>query len=233
MTTLDPNALRVEIGRRVVARERERLGEQLIAAAIYGSVAHGAAGAHSDVELTLIVADDQPYEDRYEFVDNVLVGSTFVPETRMLTAARRVTGEWGVQADQYRHHLVLWDANGFFSRLWQVARDLEPEAFQAALAEGWWTAFELRGKTLNALADADAPRAIFAGWEFARIAALRIALYEQRPYESGRTLWGDVVRRGYGMAALVRALTAGDLTALAPALEAVWVATAWEGPAAV
>ncbi len=232
MTMLDHNALRVEIGRLVAARERERLGERLIAAAVYGSVAHGAAGAHSDLELLLILAGGDPLEERdeHEFIDGVQVESAFVPEARMLAAARRVTWKWGLQADEYRHHLALWDAVGFFPRLRQVARDLEPEAFKAALAKEWWLAFELRNKALNALEAGDMPRAMFAGWEFAHFAALRIALYERTPYESQRTLLGDVVRRGYGMGALVRALTAADLAALGPELNAVWAATSWEGP---
>jgi len=53
------------------------------------------------------------------------------------------------------------------------------------------------------------------------------ALLEQIPCESGRTLWDDVVQCGYEMAAL----TAGNLAALAPALDAVWAVTSWEGPA--
>ncbi len=63
---------------------------------------------------------------------------------------------------------------------------------------------------------------VVEGWGFALAAAMHIALYEQRPYESGRTLWQDVTSRGYGMRELVDILTAGALEDISPAVDEVW-----------
>jgi predicted nucleotidyltransferase len=51
---ISPNTIRIEIARRIVERKRQELGEHLIAAACYGSVAHNAALPHSDVEIVIV-----------------------------------------------------------------------------------------------------------------------------------------------------------------------------------
>lgn len=232
-------ARRLRLAERVVAEVRAQWGEHLLAGGVYGSVAHAAARRHSDVEIVLLTDAAVAYEDDYSLLDGVLVERTSVPLERMLRAARRVGPRWGIEADQYRHVRALYDPSDLFGQVRAASLDLPAEAFGAALVESWWGAYELRGKLLNALQEGDAPRAVATGWEAAYAAAMRIALYERQPYESGRTLWRDVVGRGYGMPALVTALTEGCVERLAEALETVWRATGgwgapdgWEPPAA-
>lgn len=222
---------RIEIAQRVLERARDELGTQLRAAACYGSVAHGAAREHSDVELTIITDETVAYRDEYLFERGTLVECTFVSVARMLAAARRVPPDWGIKADQYRHHHVLYDADGFFPRLWSVADDLAPSDFDSALAESWWIVYELRGKVRNALADDDRPQTIYTAWSFAYWTAMRIALHEQRPYESGRTIWHDAIARGYRIRQLVDALLVGQVTEIGQGVDAVWEQTeAWGAP---
>jgi hypothetical protein len=116
----------------------------------------------------------------------------------------------------------LLDLDGFFPQLWEVARNIPAAAFAEALSATWWWCYEVRNKLLNACAVNHRPRMRFEGWGFASAAAMHIALYEQRPYESGRTLWQDVTSRGYGMRELVDILTAGALEDISPAVDEVW-----------
>ncbi len=223
---------RIRLARYVLERKRDGLGTRVVAAACYGSVAHRAAREHSDVEITIITDETVPYEDEYFFEQGTLIECTLVSEARMLAAARRVTAAWGIEADQYRHHHVLYDPDRFFPRLWAVAEDLSPSDFDRALAESWWWVYELRGKVLNALADDDTPCAIYTAWTFAYWTAMRVALRERRPYESGRTLWQEVADRGYGMAELVDALATGQLPEIGRGVEVVWERTrSWGAPA--
>lgn len=179
MTVERPQDLgRIEIARCILERKRDELGARVRAAACYGSVAHGAAGEHSDVELTIITEETVPYEDEYVFQQGTLVECTVVSESRMLAAAQRVRPDWGIQADQYRRHHVLYDPDRFFSRLWSVADDLAPSDFDQALADSWWRVYELRGKVQNAVADDDVVQAIYTAWTFAYWTAMRIALLE-------------------------------------------------------
>lgn len=225
------NALRREIGAEIAARARDELGDALRAAAIYGSVAHEAADVFSDVEIVLVTDETLERAEEHFFARGVMVEVTRLAASRMLAAARRVEEYWGVQADQYRHHLVLYDADGFFPRLWQAARELPDELFAAALRETWWYVFESRGKLRNALRAGDCARISHEAWHFAYGAAMRIALKECVPYESARTIWDDVRRRGYGMPALLDALMEGEPSATGAAVDGVWEQMRdWEPP---
>lgn len=222
---------RVALARVVCQRKRAELCEKLLAVACYGSVAHGVAGPQSDLEMVLLT--DDSLELTYEpfFTDGVQGQCDILPASRMLRAASRVTPKWGIEADQYRCHLILWDPDGWFARVQSAAHDLADDAFQSALREGWWPAHEIRNKVRNALLAGDAPRAVFHAWEFAYACAMRIALHERRPFESDRTIWTDVAGRGYATPDLITALTAGDLAGLPATLDAVWTRTgAWGAP---
>ncbi len=203
-------------------RKRQELGEHLIAAACFGSAAHNAAQLYSDLEMLLITDDTVPANGEMFFEQGIMVDSDMQPASRMLAAAQRVTRRWGIQADQYRHHLVIWDPEQFFPRLWTVANDLQPEAFVHAQQVNWWDVYEMRGKVLNARLAQDHPRTIYMGWGFAYSAAMHIALHDRQHYESERTIWHDVSARGYGMKELVDVLTAGDLAKVTEVTDNVW-----------
>lgn len=227
-----PTGIRVAVAHAIVAEQRRQLDRHLLAAACYGSVAHGAAAAHSDLELVLLTDDGTaPWEHRF-LRDGVLVECDCLPASRMLSATRCVTPKWGVEADQYRHHFVLWDPDDLFPKVWEAARSLPNEVFENVLRDGWWVAWEILGKARNGLDAGDMPRAVFHAWEVAYHAALRIALYERVPYESARTLWDDVAARVYDLPALLDTLTRGDLASLSGALDAVWLRVGhWGAPA--
>lgn len=227
----DFNAARLAIARTVFARLRAEWGDHLLAAAVYGSVAHGDASADSDVELTVITDATVPYADLYQFEDGTLVEYTLVEANRMLAAARRVSLNWGVEADQYRHHLVLFDPGDYFPRLWEAALTIPDAAFTAPERALWWRAYEGRGKLRNAIRADDPPRISYSAWQFAYTTALRIALHDRQPYESLRTIWRDVAARGYAMPALLTALTAPTTSDRIGTADRVWQETqSWGAP---
>jgi kanamycin nucleotidyltransferase len=227
----EAQAIRLEIARELVERRRAELGEHLAAGAVYASVAHGAALLHSDVEIVLLTDDTVPAREDLTLERGIMVEADMLPAGRFLAAASRVTAKWGIQADQYRHHLVLWDPDGVFPRAWEAANNPPEDAFAPALAGSWWPAFETRGKLLNGALVGDPRRMMHHAWEVAYWAAMRVALVERRPYESDRTLWGDVAARGYGVAELVTALTEGAHGRVPDAAEEVWRQTwGWGAP---
>lgn len=221
----DPNAIRLRIAARVIEQKRRELGSLFVAGACYGSVAHAAAMPESDVEVTIIVADGMEPGEEHFFVDGIMVECSVVPALLMLASASRVTWIWGLEADAYRYQVVLDDFGAFFEKVRAAAYNLPDSAFGKALSDNWWWVYELKGKVVNAVQAGDRPRAIYTGWEFARAAAMRIALHERQPYESGRTLWRDVISRGYGMQALTDALLSNDLDRMQAGVEAVWART--------
>ncbi len=222
-TLSQPNKLRIAIAREIVERTKQELGEHLRAACCYGSVAHQAAGDYSDVEMILITDETIQGKEELFFAQGIMVECDTRSTSRLLRAARQqVSKRWGVEADQYRHHLVLLDLDDFFPQLWEVARNIPASAFAEALPTTWWWCYEVRNKLLNACAVNHGPRMRSEGWGFAQASAMHIALYEQCPYESGRTLWQDVTARGYGMRELVDILTVGTLSDISLAVDEVW-----------
>lgn len=214
---------RINIAQQIVERKKLELDEHLRAACCYGSVAHQASREYSDVEMIIVTDDTIPGKDEQFFEQGIMVECNTRSVSRLLHAAeQQVTSRWGIEADQYRHHLVLLDLDNFFPRLWEIARNLPTEAFDAALPASWWRCYESRNKLRNAAAEQDGPRIRSEGWFFASAAAMHIALHDHRPYESGRTIWQDVVTRGYGMRKLVDILTTGQLAQILPATNEVW-----------
>jgi KNTase C-terminal domain len=194
------------------------------AGAVCGSVAHGAATRHSDVEVVVACDEAVAERDEYFFDEAVMVECAVVGAERLLASARSVPWNWGIKADAYRHQIEIWDPAGFFEQVRREARSIPDTEFQRALEESWWLFHELREKLRNAVDADDVPRAVHLGWEFAYAAAMRIALIERKHYESGRTLWTDAASRGYEMERLIRALTGGGspVTEVTSAVDAVW-----------
>ncbi|HLY30477.1 MAG TPA: hypothetical protein VKQ36_05585 [Ktedonobacterales bacterium] len=228
---LDENERRLALGRTIAARKQAELGGSLLAVALYGSVAHHAAREYSDVEIILLTDDETPALEERFFEQGIMVECDRLPATRMIAAASRVDPEWGIEADQYRHHLVLVDPERLFPQVWAAALNIAEEAFAAPLARSWWWAYELLGKLRNAVGLGDDAQTRYIGWRYAYAVALRIALYEHQPYESLRTLWGDVTTRGYGMRELTATLSGAPLAEVEVSALAVWEQTcAWGEP---
>jgi hypothetical protein len=118
-----------------VERKRRELGEAMLAAAVYGSVAHRAAAQHSDVEVDVVVDETVEERDEYFFDEGVMVECNLVSAERMLSSARRVPWNWGIKADAYRHQEAIWDPGAFFKRLHEAATTIPDEDFDRALAE--------------------------------------------------------------------------------------------------
>jgi len=197
------------------------LGPNALAAAVYGSVAHGAARRHSDLEMVVLTTEGVPAEERYFVRAGILVELHRLPASRMVAAAARVGPLWGVEADQYRHHWVLWDADEIFARVRAQALTPPDEAFQQALEAGRYRLRELWGKWLNAEEALDVATMRDVAWQFAHGAAMRLALHERRPYCSGRTLWHEAGQRSEAMARLVAAIVAGVEDGMRRAMEVV------------
>jgi len=110
MAAPDPNQVRLGVAHRLLHQVQQELGPDLLALAVYGSVAHGQARAHSDLEVVVLTADGVPAreEQRLEATGGegespgslILVEVDRLSRSRMLAAAERVGPLWGVEADQ-------------------------------------------------------------------------------------------------------------------------------------
>lgn len=217
-----PTGRRVALARRILPEVAAALGDKLVATAAYGSVAHGQAREYSDLEIVVLTTDAVPAAERQEIRDGILVELDSLPVSRMLAAAGRVGPLWGVEADQYRTFAPLYDPQGVLKAVRERSLGIPPEEFAPALVSNRLRLVEVRGKFRNALLARDAATMRDVGWRYAHAAAMRIALLERKPYESGRILWADAARRGYAMGDLVLNLTSGAVADQKGAMAAVW-----------
>lgn len=65
------------------------------------------------------------------------------------------------------------------------------------------------------------PGAQFTAWQYLYLVALRVALAQQEPYVSLRTLWQEASARGFGVADMVGVLAGGDIPHLPEVVQAV------------
>lgn len=219
-----PTAIRRALARVIGAEVQATLGPKARAAAVYGSVAHGRARRHSDLELVVLTTDDVPPEEEQFVRHGIVVELDRLPAARMLAAASRVTTLWGVEADQYRHHWILWDPDGIFAQVRAKAVSIPDAAYRQALDASRYRLRELWGKFLNATEAGDLDTAVDVAWRFAHAAAMRLALRQRRPFESGRTLWREARERSACMGQLLDALSGGRQAVIRDVLQRILAA---------
>src|SRR5438105_4774434 len=132
MTHEERVGLGEEIARRIVARE----GENVLAVAIYGSVAKGEDGPHSDLELWVATeAEVQPDEVVFVY-RGVLVDVSYTTGKRMLEYVREVESDWAIRADPQRSYQLLFERGDFPRQLAAaVVEPLPDAAFREALRQ--------------------------------------------------------------------------------------------------
>jgi len=104
---MDETRRRIDLAQELVLAYRREMGEHVVAAACYGSVAHGRADAHSDLELIVLTDTAIEAVNVHMVRQGIQVECDVLPTERLRHAAQVVTIEWGVQADCYRYHWVF------------------------------------------------------------------------------------------------------------------------------
>lgn len=229
---MDETTRRIHLAEELVMAYRRELGQHLLAAACYGSVAHGRADAHSDLEIIVLTdASIKPvnvHQERY----GIAVECDVLPVERLLRAAQVVTIDWGIEADCYRHQRPIWDPTGQFSAVRAASLAIPPERFEDALQQSWWSVREWATKVVAMVDAGNFAGAEFTAWQYLYQVALRIALIQQEPYVSLRTLWQEARARGFGVADMLGVLAGKDAAHLPEAVRAVQQHTgSWGEPA--
>ncbi|NMP23861.1 hypothetical protein [Sulfobacillus harzensis] len=228
---MDETARRVALAEEMTQNYRREFREHLAASACYGSVAHGLADAHSDLEMIILTDDAIDAVNVHMVYHGIPVECDIVPTARFFRAAQRVSVEWGIEADAYRHHLPIWDPGNQFEAIRAASLATPHEQFEEALKVSWWSAREWAAKIQAMAKVGNDPGCQFAAWQYLYLAALRIALAQQDPYRSLRSLWQEASTRGFGVEAMLEGLTRGDISRLPQLVEIVQQRTgSWGQP---
>ncbi len=211
---MDETGRRIHLAEAMVREYQREMGHHLMAAACYGSAAHGRADAHSDLEIIVLTDASIEAVNVHTVQYGIQVECDVLPTERLLRAAQIVTIDWGIEADCYRHQWPIWDPTGQFAAIRAASLATPPERFEDALQQSWWSVREWANKVVAMVEAGNQAGAQFTAWQYLYQAALRIALMQQEPYVSLRTLWQEASARGFGVAEMVGALASGDIAHL-------------------
>jgi kanamycin nucleotidyltransferase len=180
---------RMVLVREIANRILEKYGTDIIAIALYGSVAKNEDAEFSDLELWVATTEAVPSRDLLSRYRGCSVEVFYGPAQLFLDDAAAVDPFWPIRADMRRSYVVLFERDGFFSSLQAAAQSLESSDFdEATRAQMLWLQ-EALGKLLNAHARADSYGVLAAGRDFAFGTALLVGLVNRRYYPGQRGLY--------------------------------------------
>ncbi len=184
----------IETARELAGRLLARHGQQAILAvglhgeAVRDQAARGERGDVADIELSVITTGPEvDVPARALRHRGVVIDLAAIPADAYLDEAGQIGPLWPLAADQYLHHLPLYDPSDFFGKL----RDTHQEAVassppEAFLAAAGYDLAQLAAWEARARADelaGDLPGALLAVKEGAMLAALVIGLVARTPYQ--------------------------------------------------
>ena len=93
---MDETGRRIHLAEAMVREYQREMGHHLMAAACYGSAAHGRADAHSDLEIIVLTDASIEAVNVHTVQYGIQVECDVLPTERLLRAAQIVTIDWGV-----------------------------------------------------------------------------------------------------------------------------------------
>lgn len=117
---------------------------------------------------------------------------SYIPEKEMVQRARQITPDWSLVSDFYRSYLILYERDGWFTKLRRAVQSQNPEDFKVSIEESLVWLHELMGKIKNAYLHNDRFLflwlASFLGWE----SIMFLGLINQQYYMSERYIFETV-----------------------------------------
>jgi kanamycin nucleotidyltransferase len=163
-----------------------RHGDDILAVAVWGSVARGADTAHSDLELWAVTTAALPPREALRVAGDVVVQVSRTTADRALADAGTVDRFWPINAAKWREYRALVDRSGFCARLRAATTGLRDEAFDRALRDAMRPLPEVAGKLHSSRERGDRYGLLKAGRDLTHNTALIIGLANRRHYPSTR-----------------------------------------------
>jgi kanamycin nucleotidyltransferase len=223
------HAARLALAHEIAGRAVEACGDRLLAIGVYGSLARGADGPYSDIEMMCILrssGEDYSYEWAY---DTWKAEVDFISQDVLLQQAAEVELDWPRTHGSYTRVLPLYDPQEFFPRL-AAAVFSELEARLPAVLQDVIVGelYEYVGKLRNAQASGNQVPYSYLAMKMAEIGAFLIGLDNRFLYTTGMSMFAESLAlpgRPHGYDDLCRLVMNGDLgdpDRLYQACEALW-----------
>jgi kanamycin nucleotidyltransferase len=204
------------LAERIAARLRQNYGENLLALGLYGSLARGSDGPFSDIEMHCVVAGTG-VDTSFEWSAGPWKAEVDVysPDA-LLAQAAAVDGDWSVTHGALVDVHPLYDPDGFFPRLRQVALTLPDALFHSRMEEVIvGEIYEIIGKIRNAGAAKAHASLPFYVTRLAYLSACLQGLRHRALYTSVSKIFTEALALPSppsGMAELCALVTSGELS---------------------
>ena len=143
---------RVSLGEKIAADLVAKYKASVLAICIVGSTAKKLDRPYSDLEMFCILREGlEVPQMKYLAHNGLLVQIEFSQESKPLEDARKVTMEWPWYADQYRNRIVLFERDGWLTKLEQAVAEDDRADFTGVIR---WAALAMT-ESLAAVRNAD------------------------------------------------------------------------------
>jgi hypothetical protein len=146
---------RVEAAREVSSRLLRRYPEDVVATAVFGSVARGEDREFSDIDMQVIARDGAKLSSHFFVLQGCYFSISVKTEKEWVRELTHSLSGLCLTAGAFRNLLVLHDPSGAFGRLRTVAEELPDAAWKQAIREGLAGIVEDLGRVRNFYADKD------------------------------------------------------------------------------
>lgn len=214
---------------RISAELHRVYGDDVVALALYGSLARGEDGNHSDIEMWCAV--NRPgLDETAEWVYGSGKAEVNVYGVDVLhRRAAAVTDSWALWKGQFVNARPLYGDLAFFEELRALVFSPPKAAFDAVIVEMVvGECYEWIGKARNVRRHGHAATPAGMTVDFSTTIAFMLGLAHRHVYRSRGAMLGEALTLGDvpdGLAELCRLVTTGDLAdagRVVAALEAVW-----------
>ncbi len=185
---------RVRIAKEVSGRIIQSYGENVVAVYIIGSTSKNLDRPYSDLEMIAALRDDAANEPsmKYYIYNGLIVQVEYRTESYTLKDASRLTREWPLAADESHNRIILFERQGFFSRLDRAGREAETADTKEVVGYGIVGMFEGLAVMMNGALGKDEIAVRTAGFWFAWDTAKLVLLLNRKYVPTSSWFWKEV-----------------------------------------
>jgi kanamycin nucleotidyltransferase len=183
---------RLSIGQQISGRVLDKYGDSVLVVYICGSTAKNLDRPYSDLEMIVVVRDGVTIPTKYYVHRGLVVEVDYPQESNFLKAARHLTRNWPMEADQYRNRIIPFERKGWTARLDQALAENEKEDVSEALRFAAVELTEDLSVLLNARITGDAVQTRIRGFAIAGEASMLVFLLNRRYVTTTSWYWKQV-----------------------------------------
>ncbi|WP_096440098.1 kanamycin nucleotidyltransferase C-terminal domain-containing protein [Alteribacter populi] len=136
--------------KQVTKQLHKKLGSDLLALGLYGSVGKGTEGAYSDIEMHVFVKDGTHFSSHEFIYEPFKIELSVQTKTDIIKEAQTVDDGWSIKAGVFTEVQALYDPTDLFTQLKKFALNVPDSEIREVMKEFMiWEPYETMGKIRN------------------------------------------------------------------------------------